>query len=294
MQEYNSNEDISLLVSSCDLYEDAWNPFFRLLQQYWPDCPAKIYLVAETKTYTDSYFDINCIQYNSSNWSDRIIYALERIDSTYIWFFLEDFFLEKNVDETIVCAAINCIRHSSDIGVIKFIPDVYDKWYDSSVTIDRFFSPVPKGFRNRSNLMISLYRKDYFMKLLRRKESPWDFEKFGVYRSRRYSEKILLQNNKTDLAFPYNYQIKKGYGISSKKWLKNNKSLFEMHGIEVNYDNLGWYDINVDKPPKIIGLRRSFSEKLLMPVKNPRLFFEIVGIEVKNFIYCVRHFRHYF
>ena len=292
MQEDKKEHEIALLVSSCDLYEDAWNPFFRLLEIYWSDCPAKVYLVTETKTYSDPYFNVNCIQCNSAKWSDRIIFALNQIDSEYIWFFLEDFFLEKTVNTKIISTAIRCIRQNSDIGVIKFIPDISENWYDNSVKIERYFSPIPKDHNNRSNLMISLYRKEYFLKILRRKESPWDFEKFGTYRSKRYLERILIQNNEEALAFPYNYQIKKGYGISAKKWLKNNKELFERHDIEVNFDNLGWYDLV--KAPKVIGLKRTLPEKLLMPIKNPKLFFQIVEIEVKDIVYCIGHFRHYF
>lgn len=27
----------SILVNTCDKFEDCWNPFFKLLSIYWPD-----------------------------------------------------------------------------------------------------------------------------------------------------------------------------------------------------------------------------------------------------------------
>lgn len=288
---FNAKEP-AIIVSSCDLYKDAWNPFFRLLEANWKDHPQKIYLVTETEEYTDVSLNVKCIHSASPLWSNRIINALKQIDEEYIWFFLEDFFLEEEVNEEIINNATSIITSSNDIGVIKFIPNVSDRWYDKNQVVGDFFSIIPEEFSARSNLMVSLYKKDYFLKLLRKNETPWDFEKFGTYRSRRYSEKVIVQNNSTKLAFPYNYQIKYGYGISAKRWLKNNKQLFEKYDIEVDFENLGWYQGN--EKEKIVGLKRSKKEKILMPFKDPKMFWKIISFCLKNIIYNITHIRNYF
>ena len=282
----------AILVSSCDLYKDAWNPFFRLLEANWKNCPKKIYLVTESENYSDSFFDVKCIHSATPIWSNRIIDALKQIEEEYIWFFLEDFFLEETVNEEIINTAVSAITSSSDIGVIKFIPNISERWYDKNQTMYNYFSAIPKNYSARSNLMTALYKKSYFLKMLRKNETPWDFEKFGTYRSRKYNEKILVQNNNENLAFPYNYQIKYGYGISAKRWLKNNKQLFEKYGIEVNFDNLGWYQGN--EKEKIVGLKRSKKDKILMPFKDPKMFWKIISYYLKNITYNITHIRNYF
>ena len=85
-------------------------PFFRLLQINWENCPQKVYLITETETYSDPYFDVTVLHHNSPIWSDRIIHTVKSIDSDYFWFFLEDFFLEKKVDTEIIDSAIHCIE----------------------------------------------------------------------------------------------------------------------------------------------------------------------------------------
>lgn len=284
--------DTAIMVSSCDLYKDAWNPFFRLLETNWKNCPQKIYLVTESEEYYDCTFDVKCIHSASPIWSNRIMDALKQIDEKYIWFFLEDFFLEEKTNEEIINHAVSTITSKADIGVIKFIPNIDDNWYDKNQVINRHFSVIPKNYKARSNLMVSLYKKDYFLKMLRKNESPWDFEKFGTYRSRKYNDKILVQNKTEKLAFPYNYQIKYGYGISAKKWLKNNKQLFEKYGIKVDYENLGWYQGN--EKEKITGLKRSKKAKLLMPFKEPKMFWRIILFYLKNIIYNITHIKNYF
>ena len=285
-------KEIPIILSSCDLYEDAWNPFFRLLQANWHNASKDVYLITESKKYIDSYFNVQCINYPSSYWSDRVIFALSKIHAEFAWFFLEDFFLEREVNEEIIKSAEECIVTDSNVGVIKFIPCITSSWYNDKVFIDTYFSEIPYSSKHRSNLMLSLYRISYFSQMLRHKETPWDFEAFGTYRSRRLKEKVLIQNDSFPLAFPYNYQIKYGFGISKKKWLRNNQKLFEQYGINVDFEKLGWYEEVA--APKIIGLKRTFLQKCIMPVINPKLFFTIMSVIIKEWYYKISHLHHYF
>lgn len=285
--------DVTILVNSCDLYEDAWNPFFRLLQIQWPNCPKNIILNTESKIYKDSYFNVKSIYPpKEMKWGERLIYALNKIDSKYILFFLEDFFLLDKVNEEIIASAIKCMQENQDVGVIKFIPNIPENWYDKNIVLNDYFSPIPVDFRARNAGLAAIWRKDYYLKLLRPFEDPWEFELFGAIRSRKYPEKILAQNDQYPLAFPYNIQIKYGYGITQKKWLKNNKVLFDKYNIDVNYDNLGWY--SEVKTEKVVGKKRSLKEKILMPILNPKTFFKILQIEIKQKIYYIRHIRNFF
>ena len=50
----------SVIISSCDKHEDAWMPFFHLLKKWW-DCPYPVYLVTETKSYSDPDLSITSL-----------------------------------------------------------------------------------------------------------------------------------------------------------------------------------------------------------------------------------------
>lgn len=91
--------------------------------------------------------------------------------------------------------------------------------------------------------MVALYRKSYLQKLLRKHENPWEFEVFASIRSKRMKEKVLQYSKFNPAIFIYDDEIKKGYGITARKWLPKNKELFEKYGIEVNFDNLGFLDL---------------------------------------------------
>ena len=86
-------DDVTILVNSCDLYEDTWYPFFKLLQMQWPDCPYKVMLNTETKEYNCPFMNVETIKSgNEKSWTARLKYALNKIDSEFVLFFLEDFF----------------------------------------------------------------------------------------------------------------------------------------------------------------------------------------------------------
>ena len=48
----------SVLVNTCDKFEDCWNPFFQLFCMYWQDYKGKIYLNTEYKDYSFPDLDI--------------------------------------------------------------------------------------------------------------------------------------------------------------------------------------------------------------------------------------------
>ena len=45
---------LDILVLSCDMYSDVWDPFFQNFALKWPDCPFRVNLVTNEKQY-DKY-----------------------------------------------------------------------------------------------------------------------------------------------------------------------------------------------------------------------------------------------
>ena len=62
--------NVAVRVNSCDKYEDAWNPFFKLFSIMWPDCPYDIYL--------------NSTNFEYGNYNIFIIYQAKDIRIDYI------------------------------------------------------------------------------------------------------------------------------------------------------------------------------------------------------------------
>ena len=181
----NTLTDITILVSSCDLYEDAWMPFFKLLKMHWKDCPHPMALITEEKEYDCDFMDVKSIKTGKNiSWTERIRYALDQVDTEFVLFFLEDFFLHKDVDVIAFDRALEIIRSQKDVGMIHFTPVEKNMPIIEENNLEEAFYDLPIRKRTlRTRVAVTLFRKEYFLRLLYKDESPWKYERESHIRS---------------------------------------------------------------------------------------------------------------
>lgn len=232
-------KDLSILVSSCDLYEDAWMPFFKLLSIQWPECSKlDIVLNTEHKRYLCDFLNVRSFCGGSDiTWSKRLINCLNTIKTEYVLVFLEDEFLIKQVNNYELNRVISYMNKYPDIGIIY--PHKTNK--QTQKIEDDYFSRDLITDTHRLVCICAIWRKSYLLKVLRDTESPWEFEQNAPSRSKGFPDKVLQYNNRLPDLITYDDQLQIGYGITDKKWLPKTKELFDKYGITVNYDNLGFY-----------------------------------------------------
>ena len=114
------NSETSILVASCSMYKNMWNPFFYLLKEYWEDCPFKIYLGSDKYTNNYSHKDHNItllktdIEPYASTYSDRVADFVGQINSKYVILFLEDHLIDEEVDTNEVLKCIEILEESKE------------------------------------------------------------------------------------------------------------------------------------------------------------------------------------
>ena len=299
------NNDITILVNSCDLYEDTWYPFFKLLKIQWPDCPYNIVLNTETKKYTCDFFNVETINSGTDlSWTARLRYVLNQIDSEFILFFLEDFFLQSPVKTEAFEKALQLIRENDDIGLIHYTP-VEKEMPIPKNDLENCFYELPIRKRTlRTRVAVSLFRKDYFLKLLYKDENPWQYERESHIRSMFAGYKIIRQDYSVyPPTFHYTLDHSIGIGVTSKKWLKNNRAFFESCGIyDVNYERLGIMDENVVKKLneekadiKNVGFKEWFYLKVKHPIKRKIRHFWLAQdiLNLKKYYKYYKYYKNY-
>ncbi len=239
-------ENLTILVNSCDKYESVWDPFFKLLLKQWPECKNMSFVLnTETKVYFCDFLNVKTICGGTKRtWSERLKYVLNQIDTDYILYFLEDFFLLQKVDNDTFLEAFDFIKAHDDVGYIglKYSPEHIFKEGSKADLSEHFINKDDIVTINRINSMTALWRKDWLTSLLRSHETPWEFEKYGSVRSRRTDKKVLKINNINGVCkavFDYGVDVKYGYGVTVGKWLPKNVELFAQHNIDVDFDVLG-------------------------------------------------------
>ena len=305
---------VTILVNSCDLYEDAWDPFFKLLKVQWPDCPYDMVLSTETKSYDCDCFEVKTVNSDPMmSWTARLKNVLNQIETEYVLFFLEDFFLLEKVRVEIFERALNLIENNREIGLITFNKRRWGSSFPEKTDYDKCFKELGKNVENRTNVLVGLWRKEYFQKLIYGDENPWEYEKNSNIRSRYASYKVYTQDYEfSSPAFRYCMNPVDGYGITQGKWLPKNKELFESNGIYgVNYDNLGVFETDTSYEKIRDDCRNANIEKRLkqaeyiktqnLPIRVKETIYGIYKKIKKSFIVkkfehlkiCIKYFIYY-
>lgn len=290
MKSIEKYKDITIIVSSCDKFKDAWEPFFVLLEKYWPNHPRKILLNSESVLYSGSFQGVKTVlNTHNESWSERIRNTVKQVDTEYVLFFLEDYFIWDYVKEDVFDSAVQIMHNDKKTSAIVFHGVSVDEKYNTRFDTDKVFAEQNNRLISRLHVVVSLFRKDYFLKLLCSNENPWRYERESYARSLALGKKVLAQNyGCSKPCFLYYLKPRDNIGINQGKWLKDTITMFEKNGItNIDYSNLGVYEEylhpNMDKDIKKLkqkGFKKILHEKIFKKIK-----YSMFGRRMKSIYY---------
>ena len=234
----------TVFVNSTDSFADTWKPFFDLLHAYWP-AATDVVLNTETRTFSHSDVSVACTRVALPGeveipWGECMLRALDRIPTEYFVYLQDDYFLCESVrtdriDEAVVIMAreaLDCLRLMECGGAGPWEPTDYP-WLWS----------LSRNAAYRISLQAGLWTKSGMRKYLRSHESPWQMEIWGSRRASRIPGEIwcvsreIYHETKPQIT-PYIPT-----GIVKGKWNRDAvETLFADHGIEVDFEERGWWD----------------------------------------------------
>ena len=209
----------SVLVMSCDKYSDIWTTFHKLYKKNWKDNPYKTYFCTETKK-NNNFETIN----TQGSWTARTRQALEKIDTDYVIFMLDDFFLRKEVDQIRIEAILDQFKPNTAVFNLELINGIKTK--ESSL----------KGFKLRQNNQVylcscqpSIWNRKILIELLQEDMTPWQWETQII------DSKYDFYINSEDLLFDIGYYLeRKPWGIVQGKWATECIELLKEENIDFN------------------------------------------------------------
>lgn len=174
MKKYDEN--LSILVLSCDAYSDLWDDFFNLRDKYWIDDTIRWYIVTESKEYERK--GVSMIHCNRDmNWAARFKKAVEIITTPYIGIFLEDYFITDTVDINRVKSLVELMKQ---YGVSYLnVGDVYESIIHMSNK--EYFTEnlikIPNHMHYGISTVSAIWEKTFLLQKLGDGDySAWQFE----------------------------------------------------------------------------------------------------------------------
>lgn len=271
----------SILVNTCDNFEDCWDPFFNLLSKYWPNCKGKIYLNTEYKDYSYPGLDIipvkGCERNNfprdkRATWSQCLKWALDVIDTDIVLYMQEDYFLKRDVNDNLFENELKQISDNDNIQRIFLLSQAQNNKRLSLIHTQYYLDNRKSEYY--AHTQAALWKTKALNSLIKIDESGWDFEKYASKRAQ---------------FFPYNfYSVSYSQenpimeyvmtGIVRGKWFPECVEVFQKNKILVDFSKRGFY---------IGGLKKSFFRR----VRNR--FHTIIKSFVNDFILIYLYFKFY-
>lgn len=243
------NKDCTFFLSTYDGGEDLWEGFFKALSIQWPEMDMKVVLNTETKSYSYPGFVIESFQPSLSKnqtWSERLIETLKHVETEYILFFLEDFWLEKPVDDAFFRKTLQWMKENPDVANFSYYPctpgmNLPDMRFER-------FERRPQQSPYKFNCQVGLWRTKELISFLRPHESPWDWEILGSIRAGRITQSFYSLRMRAPQVFSYT-DPSTGCVVRRGKWVKENVlPLAKMYGLNIDYSKRGFEDFSDFQP----------------------------------------------
>lgn len=262
---YFVTQTYSILVNSCDSYEDCWYPFFSLFAKCWPDYEGQILLNTERKDWSFPGLNIKCARVQPDagerklSWSECLLRALDHIDTTLVLYLQDDYFLERTVNSRLInefselMIRDNSVKH---IGLTHF-----GSHGPFEQTLDERLWKIGEQSTYRVSAQAALWRVETLRSYLRPEENAWMFEIFGTRRAWHHAETFLTVNREFyhPTATPIVQYMHTG--IIKGKWHPKLPALFELHGIIVDFEKRGF----IQAEPKVLGKLRTLTRLISNP-----------------------------
>ena len=243
------NEELTILVCSCDGYADLWEPFFKLLQRYWGSEPMpRILLNTESKSFAYGDLPIQCLQLyapgEAVDYGKRMLAHLARIETPYTLLMLDDFFLRRPVDMDRMKQIVAAMKAHLEIAAVYFDKSRYAEPEDGLIP---GFARIAKYAMFKLNMQAAVWRTDKLKSYWQEGDDPWKWEVFVTYTAFD-TEDVFYSIDEWEHAPIYYGYRPEGMGVFRGKWvIEDVAPLFEANNIKVDYQLRGIYSRDTAK-----------------------------------------------
>lgn len=167
-----------IIISTCGAYSDLWEANALLLNQNWPDRPAT-WLVTDAPT-DRKLSGVEIIAAGMGlEMPDRLVAALEKIQSEYIILTLDDYFFTQRIEQEKIDRALQFMEENN-VDYVQLYPQPRDflrrdgakesKKYPGIYMLD-----IRKG-NYKVVLTPGIWRRDFMLKTLKGGMNAWRYE----------------------------------------------------------------------------------------------------------------------
>jgi len=184
------HHNVALLVHACDRYEFLYKGFDYFFSKNWNfKIPCHYYFATEVKDAKVNGF--NNIKSGKGEWADRLAILLNGMEEEYVLYFQEDMWLSKPVNADFFSGLFDFAKENNCQQIKLHSSDVYKTIATENgiegfniATIDNKVSDFLMSHQ------VTLWKKDFLLAQLYKKEHPWRNERKGTKRLKKLNPVI--------------------------------------------------------------------------------------------------------
>lgn len=270
INEATLRHDLTIVVNTCDAYQDVLGIFFHALRDCWSDCPYPVVINTESNTHN---YPARVHNHRSpsgqDDWGDRLRSTLSSIDTEFVLMLYDDFILAAPVNNQRVEAALQLLQSQMQAVVVYLINTARPL---EAMSADDVFIPIKKKSDYQLNSAPAIWRKQALISYTAAGDTPWAWEVFGTYRTWDDGQVFYSLNPSQDDIYPYNYA--KGGAIYRGKWVR-----------EVVEQVAQKYPLNIDWNLRGFSSDTVFEKRSLMwKLRFMHTGFRMVGFKALHFV----------
>jgi hypothetical protein len=196
---------LTVVVTSCDAYQDVERPFLSLFRKFWPDCPYELVLVAETgrAAMAEGLSFDRVLATGDRCWCEMLCAALEQVTTPYVLLLMNDYLLSAPVDQAAFSRRLEQAV-AFDAANLRLNPNPPGRtvWRETDLMV------FPKNRAYCVTCQTGIWNRAYLAGVARRNRSAWEFERFGSFMVGDEKRPLLVTKTKE---FPFVDAVHKGY-----------------------------------------------------------------------------------
>lgn len=180
--------NLTVLISSCDRYSYLWDIQLQVLNKYWADCPYPVWMLSETTSLPNLPVSFSLSNFNTGieptgpiDWSRNLKIVLPQIQSDYILYMQEDYVPTKLVDQPRLDLLLDYIV-SNKVNYIRFYTSPPGNGQEVSIGDSLCIKEITPRSQWRSSLMLAIWKRTTLLDMLNSTQdiTPWQFERYGL------------------------------------------------------------------------------------------------------------------
>lgn len=170
----NIDDKLTLIISSCEAFSDLWNGQIGQLEKYWSDYPSSVFIITDKPTQKH-YENVQIVVApDGYEWSERLNYALGLVETKYVFFTLDDYFLINKVKSDKIADYLE-LMEKSNIDYVRVFKR-RKKFTEGKVENYPELRWLPNNSDYAINFYPGIWNTDFLKYASRGKKTAWQQE----------------------------------------------------------------------------------------------------------------------